>query len=637
LSTAVSEVAQEVSELQNHLRQLVDAFSEQADSLQGCSTASAAGSSMSRGGKTLPALKTGSTIGPYRVLGFLRAGGMGEVYRAVDERLDRTVAIKVLPDRLSQDPARRERLRQEARLLSSISHPHICTLFDVGYQTGRDFLVMEYLEGRTLAERLAESPLQIQDALRIALEVAEALAAAHSIGIVHRDLKPSNIMLTGPTDSRPGVKLLDFGLARAVAQIDSGVRQDCRNSTASTITAGLEGTLAYMAPEQFDDRGSDGRADIWALGVILYEMVCGRRPFAGKNPASIICSVLHSQPTAPRELSSACSPDLSRVIERCMAKSPQQRWPNCVDLAEQFRRDTTAEQVRGEPGPPIARPRRLLSRLRITAASVATLIVLGSMSAAQGASLAVTTSATSQELEAREDFLLHGRIHDIQDLKVGVTGSARALVTWQGRSHSAHIQSVDTYLSQSSRATNLRDYYAYNVAAYRLDRLLNLNMVPVSVRRGVGREQAAVTWWVDNVEMMEVDRRKLDLHPPDTHYWNEQIHQMHIFQELIWNSDLNQGNILITDDWRIWIIDFTRAFRGYRKLQHPDRLRRIGRQLYDALARLDEETLRKEMKGLLLKSQVRAILSRRDRILEVFDARIAELGEEKVIRDEPVY
>jgi eukaryotic-like serine/threonine-protein kinase len=214
-------------------------------------------------------LAAGTRLGPYRIEQPLGAGGMGEVYRAADTRLDRTVAIKVLPDHLAGDREFRERFEREARAVSSLNHPHICTLYDVGQQDGADFLVMEYLEGETLAARLARGPLSLDQALRYAIEIADALDKAHRRGIVHRDLKPGNVILT-----KSGAKLLDFGLAKLNVSAISSAPLSTLTVTSPPVTARgtILGTFQYMSPEQLEGREADARTDIFAFGALLYEM-----------------------------------------------------------------------------------------------------------------------------------------------------------------------------------------------------------------------------------------------------------------------------------------------------------------------------------------------------------------------------
>jgi serine/threonine protein kinase len=233
------------------------------------------------------ALKLGTRLGPYEILAAIGAGGMGEVYKARDTRLDRVVAIKVLPAHLADKPELRERFEREAKTIASLNHPHICTLHDIGHQDGIDFLVMEYLEGETLATRLLKGPLPLEQVLRYAVEIADALDKAHRKGVTHRDIKPGNIMLT-----KNGTKLLDFGLAKlkeATAPAES-VSQMPTLSHNPTVQGTLLGTVQYMAPEQVEGRNDeiDGRTDIFAFGAVVYEMATGKRAFEGKTNASVM-------------------------------------------------------------------------------------------------------------------------------------------------------------------------------------------------------------------------------------------------------------------------------------------------------------------------------------------------------------
>jgi hypothetical protein len=240
---------------------------------------------------------------------------------------------------------------------------------------------------------------------------------------------------------------------------------------------------------------------------------------------------------------------------------------------------------------------------------------------------AITTAAASTLAsldDARmEEMLLRGRIRQVKRLSVGVTGSSKAVVSWRGLTHDAHIQTVDTFLDAGSRHANKSDNYRYNIAAYRLDRMLGLGMVPVSVERSFGGRQAAVTWWVDDVEMMEIERRKLGRKPTDARSWNEQMQRASIFQELVSNADANQTNLLITSEWKIWLVDFTRAFRVGRQLKRLAGLKRLDPGLGCALEQLDAARLRAELRGLLDAAQIRSILARRDAILEHFGAPVA--------------
>ncbi len=275
-------------------------------------------------------LQPGTRLGPYEIVAALGAGGMGEVYKARDTRLDRTVAIKVLSHELTADPSARQRFDREARAIAALSHPDICALHDVGHQDGIDFLVMEFLDGETLASRLRRGKLSLQDALICATHVADALAAAHRAGIVHRDLKPGNIMLTAS-----GVKLLDFGLAK---RRQPPVATDVTALPAEplTHTGMILGTVQYMAPEQLEGRVADERTDIFAFGVVLYELLTGRPAFAGASSAAVIGNILHAEPPAPSSIERLTPRSLDHVVRRCLAKDPAARWPSMAAVKHEL-------------------------------------------------------------------------------------------------------------------------------------------------------------------------------------------------------------------------------------------------------------------------------------------------------------
>jgi hypothetical protein len=274
----------------------------------------------------MPALTPGTRLGPFEILAPLGAGGMGEVHRARDTRLDRGVAIKVLPRELANDPHNRERFEREARLVSKLNHPHICTLHDIGsvLVDGREvqFLVMELLEGETLAARLKRGAIPIDEAIRVAHEIAEALGAAHASSIVHRDLKPANIMLTSS-----GVKLLDFGLARLRVPADK-VLDDSLTREGSVL-----GTIPYMAPEQLRGDPVDARADLFAFGAVLYEMVTGRRAFVGDSEAALIAAILEHNPPPLTTQQPSAPVALDALVATCLAKQPEDRWQHAQDVA----------------------------------------------------------------------------------------------------------------------------------------------------------------------------------------------------------------------------------------------------------------------------------------------------------------
>ncbi len=274
------------------------------------------------------------------------------MYRARDTRLDRSVAIKILPAHRSS-PEVRQRFEREAKTISQLSHPHICALYDVGHQDGIDYLVMELLEGQTLAERLAKGALPLDQALRFGTEIADALEKAHRQGVVHRDLKPGNIMLTSS-----GVKVLDFGLAKGIGPgAAAAALTDLETQTPLTEQGTLLGTVQYMAPEQLEGKEADARTDIFAVGLVLHEMLTGQKAFSGATRASLIGAVLRDEPAPISRLQPVAPRALDRVVSTCLAKEPEQRWQTAHDVALQLdgiRRDQSA----AEPGPGLARPPR---------------------------------------------------------------------------------------------------------------------------------------------------------------------------------------------------------------------------------------------------------------------------------------
>jgi hypothetical protein len=273
---------------------------------------------------------------------------MGEVYRARDTRLDRTVAIKVLPDHVRGDPALRERFEREARTVAALNHPHICTLYDVGHQDGTEFIVLEHLEGETLAERLATGPLPLDEALAIGVQVADALSKAHKAGVVHRDLKPANIMLTksGARQGSPQAKLLDFGLAKMTGAVvaASGLSAAPTGVTPVTMHGTILGTLQYMAPEQIEGQEADARADLFAFGCVLYEMVVGKPAFHGKTQASLIGAILKDTPPPMNAVQPLTPLAMERVVSACLAKNPDERWQTARDVLRELQwMQTTAQ------------------------------------------------------------------------------------------------------------------------------------------------------------------------------------------------------------------------------------------------------------------------------------------------------
>src|SRR6267378_213672 len=260
---------------------------------------------------------------------------MGEVYKARDARLDRVVAIKVLPAHLADRAELRERFEREARTIASLNHPHICTLFDIGQQDGVDYLVMEYLEGETLAHRLLKGSLPLEQVLQYAIEISDALDKAHHKGVTHRDLKPGNIMLT-----KTGTKLLDFGLAKLKQEVAPANVQLSQLATADeplTAKGTIVGTLQYMAPEQLEGKEVDARTDIFAFGTVIYEMATGKKCFEGKSQASLIAAILQINPPPISSLQPMTPPALDRVVKRCVAKESDERWQSANDLTNELK------------------------------------------------------------------------------------------------------------------------------------------------------------------------------------------------------------------------------------------------------------------------------------------------------------
>jgi eukaryotic-like serine/threonine-protein kinase len=291
-------------------------------------------------------LPSGTKLGPYEVVGPLGTGGMGEVYRARDTRLDRTVAIKILPQQLSSDPVRKQRFEREAKTISNLNHPHICVLHDVGHQDGIEYLVMECVEGETLAKRLEKGPLPLEQVLKYGAQIADALDKAHRRGIVHRDLKPGNIMLT-PT----GTKLLDFGLAKPVSPLASVATLTASAGPANPVTeqGTIVGTFQYMSPEQVEGKEVDGRSDIFSIGAVLYEMLTGQRAFEGKSQLSVASAILEKEPAPISSVKPMTPLVLDHAVKKCLAKHPDERWQSAGDLASELRwiSETSSQAAEG--------------------------------------------------------------------------------------------------------------------------------------------------------------------------------------------------------------------------------------------------------------------------------------------------
>ena len=291
-------------------------------------------------------LAAGTKLGPYEIHSALGAGGMGEVYRARDTRLEREVAIKILPASLSSDPSLRQRLDREAKAVSKLSHPHICALYDIGSQGGVDFLVMELLEGETLEQRLMKGPLPTNQTLRYAAQIADALAKAHKKGFTHRDLKPSNIMLT-----KSGAKLMDFGLAKqsGPSPLAAALGEMTAEQSKLTGEGTIVGTFHYMAPEQLEGKDADARTDIFALGEVIYEMATGKPAFSGKSRASLIASILTNDPPPISQIQPLTPPALERLVTKCLAKDQDDRWQSASDLASELNWILAAGSQAGVP------------------------------------------------------------------------------------------------------------------------------------------------------------------------------------------------------------------------------------------------------------------------------------------------
>src|SRR6266704_1349904 len=330
------------------------------------------------------ALTPGTKLGPFEIQSALGEGGMGEVYRARDTRLDRTVAIKVLASHLSSSPEFKQRLEREARALSSLNHPHICHLYDIGSHNGTDYLVMEFLEGETLAERLRKGAMPLNEVLKIGIAVAESLGVAHRHGIVHRDLKPGNIMLT-----QGGAKLMDFGLAKPL-----GLRNTATGSGAApsftaaatlsgpsplsplTIAGSIIGTIQYMSPEQIEGKEADARSDIFAVGAVRYEMATGKRAFQGKSHLSTASSILEKDPDPISTVQPLAPKALEHTVQTCLAKNPDERFQSAHDLKLQLLWLTGA----GTEGPVAGTSAHARSPMKIWVAwAVAALAVVASV------------------------------------------------------------------------------------------------------------------------------------------------------------------------------------------------------------------------------------------------------------------
>jgi Tol biopolymer transport system component len=321
-------------------------------------------------------LAAGTRLGPYELTAPIGAGGLGEVYRAKDTRLDRTVAVKVLPSHLSASAESRQRFEREAKTISQLSHPHICALYDVGREGETEYLVMEYLEGETLSDRLLKVPLAFDQVLRYGIEIADALDKAHRQGIAHRDLKPGNVMIT-----KSGVKLLDFGLAKAVAPATPQQATSFPTQQALTQEGTILGTFQYMAPEQLEGSEADARTDIFAFGALLYEMATGQKAFSGKTQASLIAAIIERVPPSISTISPMTPPAFDRVVKTCLAKDPEDRWQTAHDVMLELKWVAEGGSAAGLPAPVVARRK---SREKL-AWGLAAVFAVGMIASALGA------------------------------------------------------------------------------------------------------------------------------------------------------------------------------------------------------------------------------------------------------------
>lgn len=380
-------------------------------------------------------LAAGVRLGPYEILSPLGSGGMGDVYRARDSRLGRVVAIKILPDSFAGDPERRARFEREARAISSLAHPHVCTLYDVGREGAVDFLVMEYLEGESLDARLKRGPIPLDEALQYAIQIAGALHEAHRLGVVHRDLKPGNVMIT-----HSGARLLDFGLAR-LRPVDA-LSSATTTETQTVLTAHhtLVGTVPYMAPEQLLGREADARSDIFSFGIVLFELVSGQRPFGGDTSASVMAGILEKGAPSLAMHAPAIPPALERIVQHCLAKEPERRWQNARDLELELTWIREGVSIVAEA--PAAFPRR-----RRTAAFVGT--VLFAAGAIGGAVAGKRLQQPAAEAERRVQFtvplgagdVIHQ--HNSSSIALSADGARIAYAVTRADARGLYVRSLD--------------------------------------------------------------------------------------------------------------------------------------------------------------------------------------------------
>jgi Tol biopolymer transport system component len=372
----------------------------------------------------------GSRLGPYEIVSRLGAGGMGEVWRATDTRLDRSVAIKMLPSELADNAQFKIRFEREAKTISQLNHPHICTLYDIGTEQGSSFIVMELVGGESLADVIARGPLAPNEVLKYGSQIAEALAAAHHAGVVHRDLKPANVMIT-----KSGAKLLDFGLAKSnVIDISS---DDATQQKPLTQEGTILGTFQYMAPEQLEGEEADARTDIFALGALLHEMATGKRAFSGKTKTSLIAAIVKEQPPPIAELQPLTPAALQHVVDRCLAKDREERWQSALDVAAELRWIAAAGSQAG-----IARPS---AQTVVRRKSIIALAAIGWLLAVAGAVAAMTVWSRARSSERATKLELAQPLDESlnQPLAVSPDGRRVALIIPGAPPHLA-VRDLDT-------------------------------------------------------------------------------------------------------------------------------------------------------------------------------------------------
>jgi eukaryotic-like serine/threonine-protein kinase len=373
-------------------------------------------------------LSSGTALGPYSIVAPIGAGGMGEVYRARDNRLDRSVAIKILPPALASGTMR-ARFEREAKAISALTHPNICAVYDVGNHDGVEYLVLEYLEGETLADRLARGPLPLSQVVRYGSEIAQALHHAHRRGITHRDLKPGNVMLTAS-----GAKLLDFGLAKLMEPSGEMASETLTRKELITAEGTVVGTLPYMSPEHVEGRTVDHRSDIFSLGVMLYEMATGGRPFTGGSQAAVIASILSTDPPTQ----SSMPPALDRIIRTALEKNPDERWQSAQDVARQLR------WISESSSPVAVGPSRSKRRLVLPLALVGAVLAAGAAGWAIGARkrpVAMNASRFSVLVPSELRLTEHP---EFPAVAISPDSRTVAFQAWSGKESAIYIRSLDS-------------------------------------------------------------------------------------------------------------------------------------------------------------------------------------------------